>query len=137
MCDVAKTISFTSNRQRVRMSAATILEDISEALESWSQRILAIETKIERTRDLRENIVNTLQRQVLDGLISEQDSFELEYVADLWINLYKTFLCHSIGTEFTDRDVFTYLLELFGLKQISKDFFIRVALQLCRVENEH
>lgn len=114
--------------------AATILEDISEALESWSQRILDAETKLKRTTDLRQDIVDALKRQVLDGLISDQDSIELEYVADLWINLYKTFLCRYIGTEFTDRDVLTCLLELFTLKQISKDFFIQVALQLCRLD---
>ena len=101
-------------------TAATILDDISEALESWSQRILDVETKIKRMTDLRENILDTLQRQVLDGLISDQDSRELEYIADLWINLYKTFLCRCVGADFADRDVLTYLLELFELKQISK-----------------
>ena len=112
--------------------AATILGDITKALESWSQRILDAETEIKRTTDLRQDILNVLHRQVLDGLISEQDSIELEYVADLWINLYKSFLCRCVGADLTDRDVFTYLLELFALKQISKDFFIQVALHLCR-----
>lgn len=117
--------------------AATILQDITEALESWSHRILNVETGIKRTSDLRQEILNTLQRQVLDGLITEQDSIELEYVVDLWFNLYKTFLCRSIGTDFTDRDVLTYLLELFSLKQISKDFFIQVSLQLCRLDTNN
>ena len=117
--------------------AATVLEDITDALESWSQRILDVESKIKGVTDLRQSIIDSLQRQVVDGLLSEQDSVELEYVADLWINLYKTFLCRCIGTDFTDRDVFTYLLELFTLKQISKEFFIRVALQLCRFDDNN
>ena len=112
--------------------AATILEDISEALELWSQRIFDAETKIQGVTDLRQNIIDALQRQVLDGLISESDSFELEYVADLWIKLYKSFLCKCIGADFSDRDVLTYLLELFTLKQISKEFFMQVSLQLCQ-----
>ena len=113
-------------------AAATILEDIREALESWSLRIFDVETQIQGVTDLRESIVNSLKRQVLDGLISESDSFELEYVADLWIKLYKSFLCKCIGADFSDRDVLTYLLELFTLKQISKEFFIQVSLQLCQ-----
>ena len=119
------------------LSRATVLEDISEALESWSQRLLDVETKIGRTDDLRRNIVHSLEGQVLDGLLTDNDFRELLYVADLWIDLYKTFLCRCVGVEFTDRDVLNNLLELFSLKQISKDFFIRVALQLCRVENKY
>ena len=113
-------------------SSATILEDICEALESWSQRILDVEVKIKGVTNLREDIANSLKRQALDGLISESDTFELEYVADLWINLYKALQCKSVGAGFTDRDVLNYLLELFSLGQISKEFFIQVALQLCQ-----
>ena len=112
--------------------AATVLQDISEALENWSERVVIFETKIKKTIDWRRSITDSLGRQVLDGLISETDSFELGYVADLWINLYKSFLSRITGAEFADRDVFTNLLELFVLKQISTDFFIQIALQLCR-----
>ena len=112
--------------------SSSILEDISEALESWSQRILDVEVEIKGVTDLREDIANSLKRQTLDGLISESDTFKLEYVADLWINLYKAFQCKSVGASFTDRDVLNYLLELFSLGQISKEFFIQVALQLCQ-----
>ena len=77
-------------------------------------------------------MLQSLKRQVLDGLITEQDSIELEYTADLWLNLYRTYLCKCVGADFSDRDVLTYLIELYTLKQISKEFFIQVALQLCR-----
>ena len=109
---------------------ATVLDDILEALESWSQRILIIETKLERTDDLRQSIVHSLEGQVLDGLLTDQDLQDMVYVTDLWIQLYKNFLCYSTGVEFSDRDVLTNLLELFSLKQISKEFFLRVAVQL-------
>ena len=116
-------------------SPATVLEDISQALDSWSQQLLDVEINIGKKDDLRENITRSLRRQVLDGLLTEQDLQELLYVGDLWINLYKTLLCYSAGAEFTDRDVLNHLLELFSLKQISKEFFIRVNLQLCRSSN--
>ena len=108
------------------------LSDIVNALESWTNRIVDIESRIKEIQDIRKNVLDSLNPQVLDGLISEQDSIELEYACDLWINLYKTFLCKSTGADFSDRDVLTYLLELYSLKQISKKFFINIALELCR-----
>ena len=109
----------------------SVLEDIVDSLDSWSQRLLDIESKLKKTQTIREKVVDSLKRQVLDGLISESDSFELEYTTDLWLNLYKTYLCKSAGTDYTERDVLHYLIELYTLKQISKEFFIQVALQLC------
>ena len=109
-----------------------VLGDIVNALESWTDRIVDAESRIKKTQDIRKSVLDSLHRQVLDGLISEQDSIELEYTCDLWVNLYKTFLCKSSGADFSDRDVLTYLLELYSLKQISKKFFIDIALELCR-----
>lgn len=109
----------------------SVLDDIVDSLDSWSQRLLDIESKLKKTQTIREKVVDSLKRQVLDGLISESDSFELEYTTDLWLNLYKTYLCKCAGTDYTDRDVLHYLIELYTLKQISKEFFIQVALQLC------
>ena len=88
------------------------------------------ETEYRKTADLRQNISDSLQRQLLDGFINEIDIRELEYVADLWVNLHAAFINKCSGAEFIDRDILTYLLELFNLKQISKNFFIQIALQL-------
>ena len=109
-----------------------VLSDIVIALDSWTEQIIDAESRIKKTQDIRKSVLDSLNRQVLDGLISEQDSIELEYICDLWINLYKSFLCKSSGADFADRDVLTYLLELYTLKQISKKFFINIALELCR-----
>ena len=114
------------------MSTSTILEDISQALDNWSHRILDVETKVKRVTDFRETIVADLHRKIQDGVISEQDSLEFEYITDLWSNLYKSFLCRSAGADFADRDVITYLIELYGLKQISKELFVQIVLDLCR-----
>jgi hypothetical protein len=117
---------------RRRRMMETILETIVDALNSWTERILDLEEKLKKTTDIRESIVSSLNRQVLDGFISEQDSIELEYTCDLWLNLYKTFICKTSGADFSDRDVLTYLIELYSLKQITKKFFVDIALQLCR-----
>ena len=113
-------------------TSSTILEDISQALENWSHHILDVETKVKRVTDFRETIVADLHRKIQDSVISEQDSQEFEYVTDLWTNLYKSFLCRSAGADFVDRDVITYLIELYGLKQISKELFVQIVLELCR-----
>ena len=113
-------------------TSSTILEDISQALENWSHHILDVETKVKRVTDFRETIVADLHRKIQDGVISEQDSLEFEYITDLWANLYKSFLCRSAGADFADRDVITYLIELYGLKQISKELFVQIVQDLCR-----
>ena len=119
-----------SSHKEIGAEEWDILQDITEGLESWSRRICELETEYNRTSNLHQNIINSLQRQLLDGLISQQDLKELEYVADLWLKLHLSFKCKVLGCEFSDRDVLTYLLELFSLKQISKAFFIEVALRV-------
>ena len=119
------------------MSTSTILEDISQALEVWSQQLHNVETKIKHVTDFRETLVGDLHRKVQDSIISEQDSVEFEYITDLWLNLYKSFLCCSAGADFADRDVITYLLELYGLKQISKEVCVRIVLELCRKNEQN
>ena len=111
-----------------------VLNDIIIALNSWTEQIIDIESRIKKTQDIRKSVLDSLNRQVLDGLISEQDSIELEYICDLWLNLYRSFLCKSSGADFADRDVLTYLLELYSLNQISKNFFIKLALELCHTD---
>ena len=117
------------------MSASTILEDISQALELWSQQLHNVETKIRRVADFQETLVADLRRKVDASIISEQDSIEFEYIADLWLNLYKSFTCRSAGATFADRDVINYLIELYEVKQISKELFVQIVLELCRNNN--
>ena len=123
-------------------SDSEILEDIAEALELWGQRILELETNFGKTKELSEKISNALNRQVLDGFISEQDSHKLQYIADLWTKLHNSASAHCMGTqiiteEFPIRDIILNLLELFELQQISKDFFINIVSRLWHNETDH
>ena len=111
-------------------SDSEILEDIAEALELWSQRILELETNFGKTKELSEKISNALNRQVLDGMISEQDSSKLQYIVNLWTKLHNSISAHCMGTQIITEDVFSCLLELFDLQQISKEFFIKIVTQL-------
>ena len=117
------------------MSSSIILEKISEALDVYSQHLFNIGIKIRHIEDSRENIFTELHRKVDAGIISEQDSIEFEDIADLWLNLYKSFICHSVGATFADRDVINNLIDLYEVKQISKDFFVETVLALCLNNN--
>ena len=107
-----------------------ILQTISEALESWSQRVCNLETICKRTSDFHQKVVNCLQGQMIHGLISQQDVEELDNTTDLWEKLYITDNCKILGSVFSTQDVLTYLLELYSLRQILHEFFIAVALKL-------
>ena len=115
------------------MSSSIILEKILDALDLHSQHLLFdVEIKIRRVEDSYENLIADLQRKVNVGIISKEDSIKFRYLADLWLNLYKSFICCSTGAGFADRDVITYLIELYEVKQISKELFVRIVLELCR-----
>ena len=124
-----ESTSAATSTQTIKDEDWGILQTISETSESWSQRVCNLETISKQTSDFYEKAVNCLQDQMIDGLIIHQDVKELEYVADLWQKLYITYNCKILGCEFSTRDVLTYLLELYSLKQISKQFFIEVALK--------
>ena len=112
-----------------------ILDDITQALDSWTHRITVLENELRSNTNVKNNIIDSLQRQVWDGLISQGEADELKYILDLWTKLHSSYVCRQLGAEFSDREVIDTLLELFSLKQITKSFFIRITLQLCRLEN--
>ena len=109
-----------------------VLLTISEALESWSDRVCNLETVCRRTSDYNQKVIDSLNRQLLDGLISQGDVKELGYAADIWQKLYISFNCKVLGCEFSTEDVLNHLLELYSLNLISKEFFIKVALKVSK-----
>ena len=117
------------------MSVSIILDKISEALDVYSRHLFGVGIKIRRIKDSYEDIIVDLRRKVDAGIISKQDSTEFEDIADLWLNLYKSFICRSCGATFADRDVINNLIKLYEVKQISKDFLVEIALALCRNNN--
>ena len=53
-----------------------ILQDIVDVLESWTNCIIDVEYKIKNLKDIQKIVQDSLNKQVVDGLISEQDSIE-------------------------------------------------------------
>ena len=112
-----------------------ILDDITRALDSWTLRITELENELRSNSDAKNSLIACLQRQVWDGLLTQIEADELRYVLDLWATLHSAYVCRQLGAEFSDREVIDTLLELYSLKQITKAFFIRITLQLCRLKN--
>ena len=121
-----------NNDSRNSCDSDPVLEDIVDALNSWTQQIFALETDLQRNLDVKRAVTDALQRQVLDGLIKQEDANELQYILNLWTNLYRAYSCRQIGADSADQEVLSILLELYSLKQISKSFFIHITLELCR-----
>ena len=46
-----------------------ILENIVDGLNSWTEQILDVEERLEKISDVRKSVIDSLKRQVLDGLI--------------------------------------------------------------------
>ena len=103
---------------------------IANASNEWSHRVIDAEARHERSVNIRRTIEDSLYRQQLDGFLAPQDISELRYITDVWIKLLDAVSCYTIGCEFAKRDVITFLLELYSLKQISKTLFIEVCLKL-------
>ena len=104
--------------------------DIEEALHRWTGKILDAESRYEKTTSFRRNIEASLRRQQLDGFLNHQDLAELRHVTNLWINLLDCTSSYTIGCEFVKRDIITYLLELYNLRQINECLFIETCLKL-------
>ena len=68
-------LSDPSVTDQIRCSESyDILQNITEAFNSWAQRIIDAETEYSRTTSLHQKITDSIQRQLLDGFISEQDA---------------------------------------------------------------
>ena len=80
--------------------------------------------------NLRNQLVESLHRQVTEGYIESRESRELEYTFNQWLKLLGALTCFENGCSFSKRDVIVYLLELYSLKQIGDSLFIDICLLL-------
>lgn len=105
-------------------------DDLSEVWIRWADSLLDFETKFKETATLREKVEASLIRQQQDGFIGYQDVIELKYISHVWINLLNSLSTYTIGCEFVKRDIITYLVELYKLRQITENLFIESCLRL-------
>lgn len=108
----------------------SLWNDITNACESWSSKVLDAESNQSTSATFQQTIEDSLRRQQLDGFLCSQDLSELRYVAQLWTELLNASSCYALGCIFVKRKILTILLELYTLKQITNDLFIDACLKL-------
>ena len=64
------------------------------------------------------------------GVITQYEYSDLEYIARLWIKYNNLLNLYKLGYTGSRKEILLVLLELFELKQISKDIFANAVLQL-------
>ena len=104
--------------------------DVSDVMQEWTQRLLDTEVQVSRTKDFHQLITESLQRQQLDGFLSDREVCDLRYVADLWTDLSQTLSCYTLGCDVQKRRLISIILELYTLKQINRKLFLEICLTL-------
>ena len=93
-------------------------------------KILDAESRFENAASFRENIEVSLRRPELDGLLNYQDIAELKHVTNIWMGLMNCVSSYRVGCAFVKRDIITYLIELYNLRQITKSLVVETCLEL-------
>ena len=114
----------------IEVPQSSVWSDIEDALHRWMCKILDVESRLQKTASFRESIEASLRRQQLDGLLNHQDITELQHVTNIWMNLLNCMSSYRVGCEFVKRDIITYLIELYNLRQITKSLVVETCLQL-------
>lgn len=104
--------------------------DISNIMYRWTQQLLDAEAHNSQANDFHRLVAESLQRQQLDGLLSEWEVDELRYVGVLWSDLSHLVSCYTLGCTALKRKLISTLLELYTMKQINHQLFIEVCLTL-------
>ena len=89
-----------------------IWSDISNALETWTNRILDAEAQHSKSKQYQQVVEEALQRQQSDGLLSHHDYTELIDIASLWNNLLNATSTFTLGCFAVKRDIIAILLKL-------------------------
>ena len=124
--DIKEDGTVESNQQREE----DVFICITDIFNNWIGRIRDTETYFSKTSNTKKDILKSLERMQLDGLINHQDVSEVTYVANMWIRLLNAMRSYNVGCDFVKRDIITYLLELYKMRQLPDSLFIEVCLQL-------
>ena len=103
---------------------------VSDALHAWTQRLLDTEAQLSRANDFQQLISESLQRQKMDGLLSDLEVNEMCYIGQLWVDFSHLVSCYTIGCTVLKGKIISILLELYSMKQINQRMFIDVCMTL-------
>ena len=115
---------------QVNSSTQQVLQQVIELLNVFEQRIADSEFKIEKSKEIGQRIEDVLNRQLMDGLISYVDFLNLRHVKELWISTSAALSSYNLGCHIHKRKILTNLLDLFILKEISREVYVDFVIQL-------
>ena len=102
--------------------------DLNTMFNAWMSKVL--DNEAGRTSELNNKITESLSRQLEDGLITYYEYVDMQYIGGIWIKLLLLIKLYNLGCMSIKKDIVSLLMELFELKQISKNLLIETILQL-------
>ena len=102
--------------------------DLNTTFNAWMSKVL--DNEAGRTSELNSKITESLSRQLEDGLITYYEYVDMQYIGGIWIKLLLLIKSYNLGCTSIKKDIVSLLMELFELKQISKNLLIETILQL-------
>ena len=102
-------------------------ENVSSTFDSWVVKLL--ENGKKKTTDLNEKVRMALGQQLQEGLLNYQEYIDLEYVGRVWTELLNKLNMYKLGSTCCKKDILSLLLELYDLRQVSKELLIEIVLQ--------
>ena len=105
-------------------------ENLSTVFDSWLTKVSDNESERRKNIEWSRKINDSLNHQLQNGFLSNEEYIDLEYISRVWIKLMNATSTYNLGTICNKKDILSLLLELLELKQISKSVFIESVLQL-------
>ena len=102
---------------------------IQDTFDNWMKKVLN-DVNL-HNNELNKTINESLSRQLQEGVLNQYEYAELEYITRLWIKYKNSFNLYKLGCNGSKKEILMVLLELFELKQISKDILINTLMKLC------
>ena len=103
---------------------------IEASLNSWLQQIVYIESVFKTSKNAQLQIQEVLGKMQTEELLSSNEFNELKEIGNIWHELVELIYCYYAGSVSNKRRIIYLLLELYSLKQLTKEIFINTMEQL-------
>ena len=103
---------------------------IEVTLNSWLQQIVYIESVFKTSKNAQLQIHEVLDKMRAEDLLSSNEFNALKEIGNIWHELVQLIYCYYAGSVSNKRRIIYLLLELYSLKQLTKEIFINTMEQL-------
>ena len=126
-----KKVAFKPDKEEEEYNEAwAAAAGVDVVLNNWLQQILFIESTFKTSKSLQLQIDEALDKLRVDGLLSSNDFEELKAIGKLWYELVELTYCYYAGSISNKKRLIEVLLELYSLKQLTREVFVNTCVQL-------